>query len=149
MLLFGKWNRDQFPVVDPESPNKILGALTRQEVISIYNRESLKVNLASGLSKELKSIQHASTAKVATGYSITEIGVAKKFVGKTLVELKIRNKYGLEVLMIKQQKDFLTDVSSEAEIITPDAEYKLKRTDTLVIFGSDDKINNLRKISES
>jgi CIC family chloride channel protein len=147
--LFGKWNLDQFPVVDPEMPNNILGAVTRQEVISIYNRESLKLNMASGLSKELKSIKHSATAEVATGYSIAELGVPKKFIGKTLVELKIRNNFGLEVLMIKQQKDFLTDVNSEAEIITPDPEYKLKRTDTLVIFGSDDKIEELRKISES
>jgi len=147
--LFGKWNLDQFPVVDLESPNKILGAVTRQEVISIYNRESLKVNLASGLSKELKSIKNTTTAKVATGYSIAELGVPKKFIGKSLVELKIRNEFGLEVLMIKQPKEFLTDVNSEVEIITPDPEYKLKRTDTLVIFGADDKIENLRKITES
>ncbi|MFB3057059.1 MAG: chloride channel protein [Ignavibacteriaceae bacterium] len=147
--LFGKWNLDQFPVVDLESPNKILGAVTRQEVISIYNRESLKVNLASGLSKELKSIKNTTTAKVAAGYSIAELGVPKKFIGKSLVELKIRNEFGLEVLMIKQPKEFLTDVNSEPEIITPDPEYKLKRTDTLVIFGADDKIENLRKITES
>ncbi|MCH6574003.1 MAG: chloride channel protein, partial [Bacteroidetes bacterium] len=147
--LFGKWNLDQFPVVDPENPNKILGAVTRQEVISIYNRESLKVNLASGLSKELKSIKPAATAQVATGYSIAELTVPKKFIGKSLVELKIRNEFGLEVLMIKQPKEFLTDVNSESEIITPDPEYKLKRTDTLVIFGADDKIENLRKITES
>jgi Trk K+ transport system NAD-binding subunit len=40
-------------------------------------------------------------------------------------------------------------LNSEPEIITPDPEYKLKRTDTLVIFGSDEKIEELRKISES
>ena len=147
--LFGKWNLDQFPVVDPENPNTILGAVTRQEVISIYNRESLKVNLASGLSKELKSIKPTTTAKVATGYSIAELSVPKKFIGKSLVELKIRNEFGLEVLMIKQPKEFLTDVNSESEIITPDPEYKLKRTDTLVIFGADEKIENLKKLTKS
>jgi K+/H+ antiporter YhaU regulatory subunit KhtT len=49
--------------------------------------------------------------------------------------------------MIKQQKDFLTDVNSEPEIITPDPEYKLKRNDTLVIFGGDRKIEELRNIT--
>ncbi len=147
--LFGKWNLDQFPVVDPENPNKILGAVRRQEVISIYNRESLKVNLASGLSKELKSIKPAATAQVATGYSIAELTVPKKFIGKSLVELKIRNEFGLEVLMIKQPKEFLTDIDSEPEIITSDPDYKLKRMDTLVIFGADEKIENMRKIAES
>ncbi len=51
--------------------------------------------------------------------------------------------------MIKQPKEFLTDINSEPEILTPDPEYKLKRTDTLVIFGADEKIENLRKLDES
>jgi uncharacterized protein with PhoU and TrkA domain len=63
--------------------------------------------------------------------------------------LKIRNEFELEVLMIKQQKDFLADVNLEAEIMTPDPDYKLKRTDTLVIFGPDEKIDYLRKIVKS
>ena len=84
---------------------------------------------------------------MATGYSIAELGMPKRFIGKTLVELKIRNEFGLEVLMIKQQKAFLADVNLEAEIITPDPDYKLKRTDTLVIFGADEKVENLRQLS--
>jgi len=146
LKLFGKWNRDQFPVIDQANPSKVLGAIARQEVIAIYNRESLKINLADGLTKELKTIKESTHSEVAVGYSIYEQKVPIHFVGKNLVDLKIRNKYGLEVLMIKQTKDFLVEGAKSAqEIITPDPGYKLKESDKLVLFGKDEKIEEFKR----
>lgn len=148
--LFGKLNLDQFPVNDINNTSNVIGSITRQEVISIYNRESLKVNLANGLSKELQTIQkHQVAAQVATGYSIAEIAVPIEFIGQNLSELKIRNRFGLEVLMIKHQKEFLSDDYSNDSIMTPDPDYELKRSDLLVIFGKDDKISAFKKIIEN
>jgi CIC family chloride channel protein len=144
--LFGKSNFDHFPVIDPDFSNNIIGAISRQEVISIYNRESLRINLANGLSTELKSIEHSGSAQVASGYSIAEINVPNSFTGKSLMELKIRNNFGLEVLMIKKQKDFLSEGEDDIEITTPDPDYKLKRTESLVVFGKDEKIRLLKNI---
>ncbi len=139
--LFGKLNLDQFPVIDSDDSSKVLGAITRQKVISIYNRETLKENLASGLAKELKTIDKTAPIRVAKGYSIMEISLPESFMGKTLSELKLRNNYGLEVLMIKHLKDFLED-ESEPEIVTPDPQYKLKSSDRIVLFGEDKKLNH-------
>ena len=83
---------------------------------------------------------------MAVGYSIFEQTVPLHFVGKSLVDLKIRNKYGLEVLMIKQTKDFLVDNKISAQkIITPDPSYKLRESDKLVLFGKDEKIEEFKK----
>ncbi len=139
--LFGKLNLDQFPVIDSNDPKIVLGAITRQKVLSIYNRETLKENLASGLAKELKTLDKSAPTKVAAGYSIMELHVPNIFLGKTLSEIKVRNNYGLEVLMIKQIKDMFDD-KSEPIIITPDPNYKLKNSDRLVVFGNDDKLEN-------
>ncbi len=141
MNLFGKLNLDQFPVVNSSKSDEILGAITRQKVLSIYNHESLKVNLASGFAKELKTISLSEPSKIAEGYSIVERHVSSQFVGRSLAEIRIRNKYGLEVLMIKHPSDIYSD-KNEINIITPDPEYKLQTTDTLVLFGSDEKIAN-------
>ena len=146
LKLLGKLNLDQFPVVDSNDPSKVLGAVTRQKVISIYNRETLKENLASGLAKELKTIDKSTPTKIATGYSIMEISLPDSFIGKSLSELKLRNNYGLEVLMIKHLKDFL-DNKSEPEIVTPDPHYKLKLSDRLVVFGEDKKLNEFTKLN--
>ncbi|MBT8386066.1 MAG: chloride channel protein [Ignavibacteria bacterium] len=146
LKLFGKWNHDQFPVIHQDDPSKFLGAIARKEVIAIYNRESLKINLADGLTKELRTIKETTHSEVAVGYSIFEQTVPIQYVGKSLADLKIRNKYGLEVLMIKQTKDFLVDgIKSAQEIISPEPDYKLKESDKLVLFGKNEKIEEFKK----
>jgi CIC family chloride channel protein len=146
--LFGKWNLDQIPVISTDGKKEILGAITRQEVIEIYNRESRKLNLASGLTNELKLIEKSTPVNIAADHSISEENVPLTFIGKTLVELKIRSNFGLEVLMIKQHKDLFSDEDDEIDIITPDPNYKLKRTDSIVLFGLDEKIEDFRKLSK-
>lgn len=146
LKLFGSRNLDQLPVHEPENTKEIIGTIRRQDVITSYNRESLRYNITDGLAKELKSIEKTSTSKVAAGYSIVEKIAPDSFVGKTLVELKIRNKLGLEVLMIKQTQNFLNEDSKD-NIIIPDPKYKIQTDDTLVFFGADEKIEQLKGIS--
>jgi len=143
--LFSKKNLDQFPVVDISNPNKILGAVSRQQVLNAYNHESLKYNLADGLSTHLKTIEYAQTKSIAKGFSIVEHKVPLQFVGKTLSKLKLRNKYNVEILMIKKY-DYLVDDERENKIITPTPDYKFIREDVLVLFGQDDKINKFLEL---
>ncbi|MBT8378604.1 MAG: chloride channel protein [Ignavibacteria bacterium] len=144
LRLFSKWNVDQIPVIDDTVGYKILGSVTRQEVLSVYNRESLKANLVDGLSKDLKSLKEATPSAVAAGYSIAEISVTQEHIGKSLSELKLRNKFGLEVLMIKQQKELFEDNTQKENIITSDPHYQLKEDDRLVLFGKDKNIERFR-----
>ena len=144
LRLFSKWNVDQIPVIDSTVGYHILGSITRQEVLAVYNRESLKVNLADGLSKELKSIQESTPSTVAAGYSIAEIPVAQEHIGKSLSELKLRNNFGLEVLMIKQPKELFEDTSEKENIIASDPHYSLRENDKLVLFGKDENIERFR-----
>ena len=143
--LFTKLNVDNIPVIEDDT-KKILGAINRQEILSIYNRESLKVNLADGLSKELKTIRETSSSTVSAGYSITEIIVPVEFIGKSLAELKIRSNYGLEVLMIKHPNEIFDDSNEKDLIITTDPDYQLRREDKLVLFGRDENIESFKNI---
>jgi CIC family chloride channel protein len=139
--LFGNTNLDQFPVMSATDNSKVVGTLRRQNVITAYNRASLKYNITEGLASELKSIKKTSVSKVAEGYSIVEKLAPQSFIGNTLVELKLRNKFGLEVLMIKKRKSMLEN--EDEEIVIPDAAYKIETNDTLVFFGADEKIKSI------
>lgn len=139
--LFGNSNLDQFPVISDTDPDKILGTIWRQEVINAYNKASLKYNITDGLASELKAIKKTSISKVAEGYSIIEKKTPVSFIGHTLAELKLRNQYGLEVLMIKQRHTFLED--DDEEIVIPDAKYRIQPEDILVLFGADEKIKSI------
>jgi Trk K+ transport system NAD-binding subunit len=104
------------------------------------------VNLADGLSKELKTIRETSSSAVTIGYSIAEVVVPFEFIGKSMSELKIRSDYGLEVLMIKHPQEIFDESNEKDLIITTDPEYRIKREDRLVLFGRDENIENFKKI---
>jgi CIC family chloride channel protein len=146
LRIFGKLNVDNLPVIEDEIDNKILGAINRQDLLAIYNRESLKVNLADGLSSELKTIRETGASSVTAGYSIAEIPVPFEFIGKSLAELKIRSNYGLEVLMIKHPNELFDDINEKELIISTDPDYHLRREDKLVMFGRDENIEEFKKI---
>lgn len=144
LRLFSKINADSIPVLSDDDKDLILGAINRSEVLEIYNRETLKANLAEGLSEDIKMIREVGTSSVATGYSITEINVTVDMVGKSLRELKIRSTHGLEVLMIKHSNELFDDYSQQEIIISAEPDYKLKWGDKLVLFGKDENIKEFR-----
>jgi len=145
MKMFESKNFDQFPVVSINDHSKVIGKILRQDVIASYNRESLKHNLADGFARELKSINKTYRSRVADGYSIIEQLAPKKFIGKSLVELQLRNKYGFEVLMIKPSVALLDDEENDKDFIVQDPHYKIKEGDVLVIFGKDESLTAIKK----
>jgi len=142
LRLFGKYNIDEFPVIDQ---NKVLGTISRQDVIDCYNKESLKENLSDGLSDEIANIGISGETELGN-YKIVEKAVPEEFYGKTLKELKFRNKYGLEILIIKRPKDLYSIEKDNYEILAPEADMKLKNGDVIVIFGSKEKIEKFNQI---
>lgn len=69
-------------------------------------------------------------------YSIVEITVPENWAGKSLKDSKIRNKYGINIIAIKNNNSF---------IVAPDADYVIKKDDTLVIIGSNSDISKISK----
>ncbi|WFD09509.1 potassium channel family protein [Tepidibacter hydrothermalis] len=67
-------------------------------------------------------------------YSIVEIVTPSDWVGKSLMELDLRAKYGINVMAVKHNKDI--DISP-----SPDA--KFQNEDILVVIGENTKINKI------
>ncbi len=140
---FDMENVEEFPVVSAKNKTDILGTISRQAIIKAYNKETLKYNLAEGMARQLQIIDSNKETKVADGYSIIEKTALPEFVGKTLAQLKLRNKYGLEVLMIKKAKSQFSD---ETRILAPDPNYIINEGDSLVLFGSDEAIEKVKNL---
>ena len=66
--------------------------------------------------------------------SIFEIAVPASWVGKSLLEVSPRKKYGINVLTIKKGSSVMTVL---------DAEYVFEKSDKMVVFGETEKIINL------
>lgn len=132
-------NMDLLPVVNRKNPQQVIGTVARQDVIKAYQQESLRYNIADSFAHSLKNLPKAQSVQVAEGYSIVERTVPKHFIGKSIQRLKIRNRYGIEILMIKQQKlGFGGDQGQDMTEVSPN--YTIREGDTLLIFGPDEKI---------
>ncbi|WP_103981851.1 potassium channel family protein [Helcococcus massiliensis] len=65
-------------------------------------------------------------------YEIVEIIVPEKWIGKTLIQLDVRNKYGLTILGINRDQKFIGN---------PDASTDFKTGDTVLIMGEMEAVN--------
>lgn len=69
-------------------------------------------------------------------YSIVEVKAGKKMIGKTLIDLDIRAKFGCNIVAIK---------SGETIDVSPSPEYVFKLDDILLVIGRDDEIHRFEK----
>ncbi|BDQ01896.1 chloride channel protein [Ignavibacterium sp.] len=140
LRLMMKYNLSEIPVVNKSAEiEEILGILTLQDIQSILTKESFKNQFTSSLATELKTLQTRQTIKVSDEYSIKEIKVPDSLVGKTLSETRIRNKYNIEVLMIKKNESSIDGINKQ-NIITAEPNYKFESEDELVLFGKDENL---------
>jgi chloride channel protein, CIC family len=140
--LLGKGSMHQFPVKSDDG--QIKGIIRRQDVISAYNKATMKMNVKDSFASELRTINQTKGSRVADGYSIIEKGVPRAFVGKSVIDLKFRNNHGLEILMVKHKLSVLSDETDE-RVIIPSTDYKFTSDDILVLFGADENIEKFRK----
>ena len=80
--------------------------------------------------------------------SIIEKIVPEEFIGKTLRDINIRARFGVNVIAIKR-KDKVKKNGNETEEdkinVTPQADDVMREGDILVVFGENDKIESLKK----
>lgn len=105
--------------------------LEKMEVDKIISpEEEMGIKLA-------KSIMNASVIDAinfSDEYSILEINVLEKWIGKTLISLDLRKEYGMNVLCIKNQEKELN--------ISPSQECIIEQGDVLVALVENKKIEN-------
>ena len=116
-----------------EDHAKILEAVGATEVI--YPEKDMAIKTAMKLSCP----NVLEYLPLISGFGIQEIAPPEKFIGKTLRELDLRNKYGIQVIAIKE-------LIPEETTFVPKADFVLKDSDILIIMGEEkqlEKINGL------
>ena len=74
--------------------------------------------------------------QLSTDYSILEMVVPHRFLGRNLKELELRQRFGLTILAIRRE---------DRIIVSPDAEQTLDEGDILVALGQPDKLEGLNE----
>ena len=114
-----------------EDHGKILDMLGAPRVIFPERDEAYR------LAATMESAYLLDAFPLGDGISMIEMAPPKKFVGKTLAELDLRNKFGILVLVIKE-------IIPKNIVKIPAADQVLKDSDTLVLLGHDDDLKKIQ-----
>lgn len=104
---------------------------------------------AKRLAEQLTSPWILDKIKLSDEYNLIEVSVPKKFVGKSLKQLNLRQQYHINVVAIKRKIPILkdngeTDFREEVDML-PGAETELSEGDVLYLIGKDQSIDKLKK----
>jgi len=93
----------------------------------VYPEKDRAVRLAMSLST-LRAIDYID---LSNRYAISEIKLTDKLYGKTIVELNIRKKFGLNIIAVIRKSETIVDITPDIQLIIDDL---------IVVIGSKDSI---------
>ncbi|ACL69919.1 potassium channel family protein [Halothermothrix orenii] len=99
----------------------------------VYPERDMGVRIAHNLT----SSNVLDYLEFAPDYSIVEIIASPEMVGKSLAQLELRSKYGVNVMAIKRGKNLN---------ITPGANDKILEGDVLIVMGKNENLDKLKKV---
>jgi trk system potassium uptake protein TrkA len=114
-----------------EDHKRILQKVGATEVI-IPERE-----MAGKVARSLISPNVIDYIPVSEDYNISEIAPPASFIGKSIAELNLRNRYHIEVIAIR-------DVLSDRITLVPQASFVIKDSDILVVIGKEPDIKKIK-----
>jgi len=144
MKAFGQMNIDELPVVSDDK--HLIGTVSKNDVIDAYNKEIFKRDMVTSVSSYIASLQKFKQVELMDGQILSEMEVPGEFVNKTLSELNLRHRFGIEVILIKQNYDM--EKKEKQKVIPPKPDYRFKFGDSIVVMGSQADLNlsnNLRR----
>ncbi len=72
------------------------------------------------------------------GYSIMELAPPKDFVGKKLRELDLINRFGMQVLAIRE-------ILPKGMVLIPGADFQVKDSDALIVLGPNETLEKFKE----
>jgi trk system potassium uptake protein len=114
-----------------EAHGRILEKLGITEVF--FPEKDLAINIA----RQIANPNMIDFIPFIEGYTIVELAPPQAFIGKKLKEIDLINKFGVQIIAIK-------DVITDQVNIIPTGEYLIKDSDVLVLLGQKENIEKLK-----
>jgi trk system potassium uptake protein TrkA len=95
-------------------------------------------DLAIGVASRLDNPNMLDYLPFIEGYSIVEMAPPNEFVGKTLKELDLINRFGIQVLAVKE-------IIPKGLTLIPKADFRVKDSDGLIVLGPDETLEKFQK----
>ena len=118
------------------------------EAMGVSRIVSLEKEMARQVAQEIVMPGTQVLAPITANHSLAEVKAKPEFVGKTLLELDFRNRYGINIVAIKSREVTTGPEGPEKVEIhvndLPHADDVIEEGDVLVVIGADEKIAGLQ-----
>ncbi len=139
MRIFGGKNREELPVVEDLETMRWKGTVSRAHLLEAYNRELMKRDMVSEMASDLSSSKN-SEVFLGDGHWMREISVPGRFAHHTLGELDVRNRFGVQVVLVRRPSPHRDRETIE---LVPGPDTMLELGDEIVVVGSHDALARL------
>jgi trk/ktr system potassium uptake protein len=98
------------------------------------------------LARRLANPHLEDVIELSDGYTLIELRAPAAFVGKSLEQLGLRNKYRVNLVAVKRHKTVEDgEAPQQATTYVPSANYAIQTDDVLLLVGTDAALNGLPK----
>jgi CIC family chloride channel protein len=138
------WSQDceRIPVVDSFETRKLLGTVSKRDILGVYTLEVLQRKSMTtkfrGLQRELEP--ESTYVELPADYRVDGVKVGNDLADRTVAESGLRDRYGVTVLMVRRR-----DAAGRELRLAPTPQTRLRRGDRLVVFGPDDGLARLSR----
>jgi CIC family chloride channel protein len=139
MRIFSRGHASEVAVVDPENPRRLVGSVHQRDVINAYNQEALRRDLVGGVSNRISIGGSERRVDLGGDYVLEERPAPRSFEGRTLAELDLRKRAGIQVLLIRSR-------GGKRAIRVPGPEDRIRSGDHLVLAGPSRAVDNLERL---
>jgi trk system potassium uptake protein TrkA len=119
----------------------------QQEILRIMEVDhvvNLEEEMGSIVARSLLTIQITKRIPLTPMHSLAEVKIPAPFVGKSIRQLEVRQKYGITVVAIRRKEPKITDRGERTfeeaieDVSSPDT--MLQEDDVLIVVGKDENI---------
>ncbi|MFZ5518269.1 MAG: chloride channel protein [Candidatus Zhuqueibacterota bacterium] len=140
---FERVESEHLPVVESNEVRKLIGSISKKDIIKLYNREILRKDvLGIKYVREFGTEKQRNLVQLPREYKVEYIPVPDDFIGRTLKELNIRAAHRVTILAVKKK---LSDLALTSEI--PNPERVFEKGDILIVAGKDEDVERIRKMA--
>lgn len=138
MQIFSTSHLDELAVVDADDRTRLVGAVREKDVIEASNREQLRRDLAGGFETGIAAAGRGQTVDLGDGYQLRETLALPHVTGRSLAELQLRERLGIQVLLVRGR-----DADGTNRLRVPHGGDVLLEGDTVIVAGTREALDML------
>ncbi len=133
---------DEIAVVDADDSTRLVGTVREKDVIEASNREQLRRDLAGGIQTSITAAGSGQTVDLGDGYQLREMMAPPHVTGRSLRQLTLRERVGVQVLLVRSKKP-----EGGSHLRVPHGDDVLVEGDAVIVAGTKAALDMLDSLS--